>query len=149
MDDVMAFFDKVSTKAKEFADNAKINVRIADEKRNISDLKEKLGNAVWEKYCGSDAADAEISRLCESIRIAYGNIDSLTAELEKKPKATQNEELFCRNCGAKLSCGQAFCGKCGTKVEPPEEDKSSQCSSCGTELTSDQTFCPNCGTKNQ
>lgn len=148
MEDVMAFFDKVSTKAKELADNAKINVRIADEKRNISELKEKLGNAVWEKYCGNDTSDAEISHLCESLRIAYDNIESMTAELEKKARVTQDDELLCSNCGAKLTKEQAFCGKCGSKVVRPEDTNPRQCISCGTELADDQLFCPKCGTKN-
>lgn len=69
--------------------------------------------------------------------------------------------LFCQNCGAKLSEGQVFCGKCGHKneviqpvveepvVEEPvvEEVKvvAPTCANCGAPLQEGQKFCPNCG----
>lgn len=150
----MTFFDKVSNKAKELADNAKINVRIAEEKRNISELKEMLGELTWNKYCAGAVIDSDIIETCEKIRDAYTTIDNYNAELDKiREKAAEKDSqnttssssaANCTSCGANILVGQKFCSSCGTRI-PEEEPHIHKCLSCGTELSENQAFCPMCG----
>jgi ribosomal protein L40E len=46
----------------------------------------------------------------------------------------------CASCGAPLKSDDAFCRKCGAKVE------AHACSACGAELAPDDAFCRKCGT---
>lgn len=55
-----------------------------------------------------------------------------------------NPTDVCRNCGAPLGDGQAFCPKCGTPKNAP---KKNVCGKCGAELQEGQEFCPKCGQK--
>ena len=58
---------------------------------------------------------------------------------------------FCPKCGSPLKPEARFCGKCGSRVSIPEENKhqSSQtsldCHTCGAKLTQYQKFCVLCG----
>lgn len=55
-----------------------------------------------------------------------------------------NPTDVCKNCGATLGDGQAFCPKCGT---PKQVVQTKLCKNCQTELTDEQEFCPKCGQK--
>ena len=127
----MAFFDKakelagsaktkVGDKAKELADSAKANVKIAEEKRRITTLKEQAGQLVWTKYCTGEISDTDIVALCEQIKAAYETIDTLTTELNSKAKTKLPEpaggSVVCGQCGATIAAGQKFCSACGAKA---------------------------------
>jgi len=47
----------------------------------------------------------------------------------------------CSSCGSELLAGDAFCRKCGVKVERP-----TACPKCGAPLKADDAFCRKCGT---
>ncbi len=46
----------------------------------------------------------------------------------------------CPQCGAPLSRHDAFCGRCGSKIEY-------ECPQCGEPLEPEDTFCGKCGTR--
>jgi RNA polymerase subunit RPABC4/transcription elongation factor Spt4 len=48
----------------------------------------------------------------------------------------------CRSCGAVLDPDDAFCHKCGTRVDFERE-----CEACGTVAKAEDTFCRKCGSK--
>ncbi|TLZ52093.1 MAG: zinc ribbon domain-containing protein [Methanobacteriota archaeon] len=50
------------------------------------------------------------------------------------------ELAACRQCGAALEAGDAFCGKCGA----PRQMK---CATCGAAVSDEDRFCGKCGTK--
>ena len=50
------------------------------------------------------------------------------------------ELAACRQCGAALEAGDAFCGKCGNP-------RQSMCASCGAAVADDDRFCGKCGAK--
>lgn len=52
-------------------------------------------------------------------------------------------EMFCEQCGSKISSGAAFCDECGTAV-PVDTSK---CGNCGYVFERPGKFCPKCGTK--
>lgn len=57
----------------------------------------------------------------------------------------------CRNCGAALSPGHAFCPSCGTPTSAatptptPAMPQAGKCPSCNAPLTGGTAFCPHCG----
>ena len=53
----------------------------------------------------------------------------------------ESNEIFCSNCGHKLSAEDLFCSQCGTKVK-----KELKCDNCGKKLELSDKFCSNCGT---
>ena len=60
------------------------------------------------------------------------------------PAAPVQAAAFCKNCGAKLAPGMAFCDECGTPVVDP-----GTCRSCGYKFERPGKFCPKCGTKRE
>ena len=59
----------------------------------------------------------------------------LCAECAAKPPV---EAGGCPTCGAALGPNDAFCGKCGARIEYA-------CPRCGTALEADDAFCGKCG----
>ena len=54
---------------------------------------------------------------------------------------SSSNEIFCTNCGAKLSSEDLFCSQCGTKV-----NQDLKCTNCGRKLEPEDKFCSGCGT---
>ncbi len=62
----------------------------------------------------------------------------LCKECAAKPPPA--EESGCPSCGAPLGPHDAFCGKCGTRVEYA-------CPTCGAVLEPEDSFCGKCGAR--
>lgn len=161
----MAFFDKISNKAKEFADTTKVNQKINDERKRMAELKTALAELVFNKYNSGQIDDADIKSGCDKIKECYANIDvyyeeinRIKAETEAANKAADDAKTANRNttagaaaesaytcskCGKTIAVGQKFCMNCGAAVPPPEtESKSDQ-----DEAKPAPAFCTNCGEK--
>jgi ribosomal protein L40E len=87
------------------------------------------------------------------IRTAGGKKTKKTAAREPAAKsATRGQpqiietrsdtDMFCTNCGNRLTEGAAFCTNCGTKIQI---GASNVCTACGAELPDGAEFCINCG----
>jgi hypothetical protein len=67
----------------------------------------------------------------------------------RKPAVTQiieqrsDTDMFCPNCGNKLTEESAFCSACGVKIQA---NVTGVCSACGAELPEGTKFCIGCGT---
>ncbi|MEO1814466.1 MAG: zinc ribbon domain-containing protein [Acetobacterium sp.] len=57
-------------------------------------------------------------------------------------KARSDKDMFCPNCGNKLSEGSAFCSACGAKTQ---DSASGVCAACGAKLPEGAEFCIGCG----
>lgn len=57
--------------------------------------------------------------------------------------AGQGQNMFCSECGAKLSANAKFCSNCGHSAAA--KTTSDNCAGCGYAFTGDERFCPNCG----
>ncbi len=136
----MAFFDRVSSVAKGIADgakgvadSAKLTIKISGIEHEISELKLKLGEAVWAiRSCGSekcDISDDAVNSICAEIQSAYDRIDALNAEQREKQE-NRSEPIF-------------------TDAEQEQPSKNSECCciECGSILAEDWNFCPVCGKK--
>ncbi len=173
----MAFLDKVSSVAKDIAGGAKnvagnavISIKISGIEHEISELKFKLGEAVWAFHsCKSEEGlnpHDEIENICTEIQAAYDRIDALNADRDKQDDAdaivvdsdetdSEGEVRICHECGAVFKNGWCFCPVCGEKYPEKPDDTSASCeeraakncAKCGAELTDLQNFCPICGTK--
>ncbi len=58
---------------------------------------------------------------------------------------TPTQDVFCENCGSKLTSRASFCYECGTKVALPEN----VCRNCGYKFERPGKFCPKCGAKRE
>lgn len=89
-------------------------------------------DAVWQKLLAVlPAGTAEAARKEQPAGAAEA------AAERPDPEATVN----CAHCGARLSPGFAFCGKCGMPL------KAQACGKCGAALVEGFSFCGRCGAK--
>lgn len=59
-------------------------------------------------------------------------------------QAHTSENMFCDNCGTRLTPGAVFCDECGTPQSSPDT-----CSNCGFKFIKPGKFCPKCGSKRE
>ena len=71
-----------------------------------------------------------------------GAVNDAFAGVAVQPQVGGN--VFCDNCGAKLTPGAAFCDECGTPQSSPDV-----CSNCGFKFIKPGKFCPKCGSKRE
>ena len=68
-------------------------------------------------------------------------VEAPPASAPKPASTTAASGVPCPSCGAALAADDAFCRKCGARVE------ASACASCGTPLLPDDAFCRKCGAR--
>ena len=118
----MAFFENlsemISGKGKEAADAAKKMAEIANLKGKISGVEteikknyRKIGEAYYEAYKAAEVT-CEFEEYVQAIRDAKKTIAELNFKLNEL-----KGELVCKGCGSQIKADNAFCPKCGTKVE--------------------------------
>ena len=130
----MEFFDKLTKKASEtykgaaektskLAKEAKLKMKINDNKSKINDLYEEIGKRVYQKHI----ADEELC-IKEELEEECKQIDELSKEIEgyHKEIVELSNGKICENCKEEMSKEAKFCPKCGTEqpeVEEKEEDQ--------------------------
>ena len=130
----MEFFDKLTKKASEtykgaaektgkIAKEAKLKLKISDNKSKINDIYEEIGKKVYQKHASNED-------LCikQDLEEDCARIDELSAEIEgyHKQILELSNEKACTNCGEHMAKDAKFCPKCGTeqpeiKEEPAKE----------------------------
>ena len=77
--------DKIADAGKEIIDHGSIDLKIADKRRDITKIEERIGHIAFQLYCG-DKRDfnEDMTKLCDDIRRLLGEIFAL--EEEKKSK---------------------------------------------------------------
>lgn len=71
-----------------------------------------------------------------------GAVNNAFAGVANGPQNAAN--IFCDNCGAKLTPDAAFCDECGTPQSLPDV-----CTNCGFKFIKPGKFCPRCGSKRE
>ena len=126
----MGFFDTLGKKATEaynvttkktgeLAKEAKLRMKINENKSNIKDLYEEIGKKVYEKHVREENIDinTDLEEECTKIDVLSAEIETcLKSILELK------EKKQCENCHAEIELNASFCPKCGEK-QPVEEVK--------------------------
>jgi hypothetical protein len=98
-----------------------------------------LSLAIKSRKSVNEIAEEEAIKL----RTDAGSEDGEEHDAETSAAETSEEPtLECRSCGSVLDEDDAFCHKCGTRVEFERE-----CAGCGTTAKMEDTFCRKCGSK--
>lgn len=158
----MAFFDKLGDIAKNIGDKTgdaiettKLNNEMSSKKREILQLKQKIGDFYYDKYKMGEAIDSEalefftgIDALMVEVNTLQAEINKIKGESEQKPTpaASAPSGIKCANCGTVNDIGKKFCSECGTKLEE-EVTNTRYCGSCGAEVEEGLKFCGECGAK--
>ncbi|WP_297955797.1 zinc ribbon domain-containing protein [uncultured Ruminococcus sp.] len=100
----------VSNSSKKFAEKTKMKREIARVQSDINTDYIELGKVLFEKI--ADDPDSEYASIAADIKEKSANLEELKALL-----MTLEDKITCSNCGAHIRKDQAYCDKCGTKVE--------------------------------
>ena len=125
----MEFFDKLTKKASEtykgaaektskLAKEAKLKLKINENKSKINDLYEEIGRKVYQKH--TDTGDVCIKKDLEE---ECAKIDILSAEIEKYHKEILelSDLKKCIKCNEPMDKNAKFCPKCGEEQPANEE----------------------------
>ena len=125
----MEFFDKLTKKASEtykgaaektskIAKEAKLKLKINENKSKINDLYEEIGKKVYQKH--TETGDVCIKKDLEE---ECAKIDILSAEIEKYHKEILelSDLKTCVKCKESMDINAKFCPKCGEEQPEIEE----------------------------
>ena len=119
----MGFFDKLGKKASaaydataektsKLAKEAKLRMKINENKSDINDLYKEIGRKVYEKHVREENIEikTELEEECTKIDVLSAEIETcLKSILELKDKKQ------CEKCHAEIELNSDFCPKCGAK----------------------------------
>ena len=142
--------------AKFEINTAKVNIQNACDRGEDASIAQKL-LADAEKAFAAGSYTKALSLAIKSRKSVNEVAEDEAIKLKKDPESedeggqdaeTPAEETSeesageCESCGAALDEDDAFCHKCGTRVEFERE-----CAGCGTTAKAEDTFCRKCGSK--
>ena len=126
----MEFFDKLTKKASEtykgaaektgkIAKEAKLKMKISDNKSKINSLYQEIGKKVYQKHTANENLNIK-----EDLEEECSKIDAYVAEIEEYHKEILDlsDMKICIKCGEHMEKQAKFCPKCGTE-QPQEEVK--------------------------
>lgn len=125
----MEFFDKLTKKASEtykgaaektgkIAKEAKLKMKINENKSKINDLYEEIGKKVYQKHVSAEEVEINIEEECEKIDILSAEIESYHEEILKL-----SDVKACINCKETIDKDAKFCPKCGTEQPEIKEEE--------------------------
>ena len=130
----MEFFNKIgdiasktyknaSQKTGEIAKEAKIKMKMNENKSKINDLYEEIGKKIYENHVRE-----EKENLDEFLKEECTKIDVLADEIEdyRKDILELKDKKQCPNCNKEIEANVKFCPNCGAeqpKVEEPKKEE--------------------------
>ena len=143
----MGFFDNLGKKASEaygatakktgdLAKEAKLRMKINENKSDINELYTEIGKKVYEKYVSEETFNMRyVEEECSKIDILSSEIEScLTSILELKNRKQ------CPKCFAEIDANATFCPNCGAKQDNVEAKEAEIVDNQENNSVSDQTF---------
>ena len=130
----MEFFEKLTKKASEtykgaaektgkLAKEAKLKIKINENKSKINDIYEEIGKKVYQKHTSNEEVciKKDLEEECARIDTLSSEIDSYHKEILELSNVKA-----CTSCGEHMAKEAKFCPKCGTeqpeiKEEPARE----------------------------
>ena len=112
----MGFFNDWGKKTTEtttkIAREAKLKMKITENKSKINDLYKEIGRKVYEGHVREENIDIR-----EFIKEDCSKIDELSKEIEdaRKEILVLNNKKMCKKCFAEIEKDSMFCSKCGEK----------------------------------
>ena len=115
-------YDVTAEKTSKIAKEAKLRMKINENKSDINDIYKEIGKKVYEKHVREENIDikTELEEECTKI-------DVLSAEIETclKTILELKEKKQCENCHSEIDLDNIFCPKCGAK-QPEIEVKEAE-----------------------
>lgn len=102
---------KVTVKANEAVENAKITFAISETERKISECKEKIGDIIYREYMKTKDFEGELGEYCRMIENLCDDI-----EVMKDKKAEVKCSVRCKRCGNLNDDRNSFCSECGEEL---------------------------------
>lgn len=116
----------VSEKTKQGTDIVKANLKITTEERELNDLFLEIGKLYYKNNSENPCCN-QMKELFEKVSEKEAVVEDLKSKVRSLKGVT-----VCQSCGAEVDGENAFCGKCGAKIERPEpveeSDKSTEIS---------------------
>lgn len=147
----MSFFNKLgnianktyknaSQKTGELAKEAKIKMKMNENKSKIHDLYEEIGKIVYQKHLHGEEV-----KIREDLNSYCSQIDDLAKENEKYQEEilTLKNKKICENCYTEIELKAKYCPHCGfeqaeTKIEDIEEDDQKVTENVSEEISEDK-----------
>ena len=127
----MEFFDKLTKKASEtykgaaektgkLAKEAKLKIKINDNKSKINNLYQEIGKKVYQNHVDNEKTDIK-----KDIEEECAQIDILSAEIEDYHKQilSLSHVKVCIECKETMDKSSKFCPKCGAEQPTVESEK--------------------------
>lgn len=124
----MDFFDKLTKKAKEtygvaskktgdIAKEAKLKMKMNENKSDINKLYQEIGKKVYEKYVLSEEINikTDLEEECTKIDVLSAEIESFLNQIRELKDKKQ-----CPKCFNEIELEAKFCNYCGAKQEEKE-----------------------------
>ena len=112
-----AAYDATAEKTGKIAKEAKLKMKINENKSDINDIYKEIGRKVYEKHVREENIDikTELEEECTKIDVLSAEIETcLKSILELK------EKKQCEKCHAEIDLDSIFCPKCGEKQHEVE-----------------------------
>ena len=121
-------YKSASQKTGELAKEAKIKMKMNENKSKIKDLYEEIGKVIYKKHMNNEEV-----KIKEDLDSYCSQIDEISKEQEKLQEevlALKNKRI-CENCYAEIELNVKYCPHCGfeqaeEKVEDINEEKTSE-----------------------
>ena len=115
-------YDSTAEKTSKIAKEAKLRMKINENKSDINDIYKEIGKKVYEKHVREENIDikTELEEECTKIDVLSAEIETcLKSILELK------EKKQCEQCHTEIDLDATFCPKCGAK-QPEIEVKEAE-----------------------
>lgn len=112
-------YKKTSKKTGELAKEAKIRMKMNEDKGKIKDLYQEIGKIVYQKYVKNEqlSIQEDLNSYCTQIDELSDNIEKALDQL-----LTLKGKKICDNCHSEIDVKVKFCPSCGKEQpEIPEE----------------------------
>lgn len=127
----MDFFDKLGKKASDtykytaektgkLAKEAKLRMKMNENKSEINDLYKQIGKKVYEKHIVDDVINIkeELEEECTQIDVLSQEIENMLKEI-----LTLKDKKQCHSCFEQIDKDAQYCPRCGTKQEKVSDIK--------------------------
>lgn len=128
----MEFFNKIgdfanktyksaSQKTGEIAKEAKIKMKMNENKSKITDLYEEIGKIVYQKHTNNEEIKGDLDAYCSQI-------DEISKEQEKLQEEilTIKNKRICENCYAEIELNTKYCPHCGFEQPVEQAEKNNE-----------------------
>ena len=139
-------YDVTAEKTSKIAKEAKLRMKINENKSDINEIYKEIGKKVYEKHVREENIDikTELEEECTKI-------DVLSAEIETclKTILELKEKKQCENCHAEIDLDNTFCPKCGAKQPEIEVKEAEVVDMESNSDNSEESNCSECSKENE